>query len=269
MLLNDWFIVWTAFCGGLAVALCLAARQARRRAALWLALAALLVTGVGAGSFWQAVAATSEAASPRVDFDSSPEQEAAARGSLTEALISLPDPGPTEIPPIVARRLSNSVQPAEAEGELGQSVARLRIPSLGLDRPIVTVGFHNSLWDLNSIGDQVGWLQTTGDRPGAGLAMVLVGHVTLQNLQLGAFGNLEGIQKGAEVIYQIGGGDYVYVVREKGRVPPEAVDSLYVENGRSLILITCTDWDGSAWAYANRLRVRADLVEQGVADEEP
>jgi hypothetical protein len=54
----------------------------------------------------------------------------------------------------------------------------------------------------------------------------------------------------------------VYAVREKGRLPPYDVTQLYFPDGQSLLLVTCTDWDFDTRTYANRLLVRASLVEQ-------
>jgi LPXTG-site transpeptidase (sortase) family protein len=267
--LINWLLVWAAFCCGLALALCLAAWQLRGRATRWLVLAALLMVGLEAAFLWQAATVIHAEASALADFGAPVEPEAVPN-STTHGGASPPNPippiGTAETHPNVAAHSSNSWPALEAEGDPGRPAARLRIPSLDVDRPIVALGFRNGLWDLKRIGDRVGWLMTTGDRPGGPLAMVLAGHVTLQNYQAGAFGDLERIKQGAEVIYQIAGVDYVYVVREKGRVPPGAVDSLYLEDGRSLILITCTDWDGAARTYAQRLRVRAEWVEQGEAD---
>src|SRR5690242_9265641 len=53
--------------------------------------------------------------------------------------------------------------------------ARLLIPSIKLAADIQTVPIADGLWDLTSLNAQIGWLLTTGDRPGGDLAMAFVG----------------------------------------------------------------------------------------------
>jgi LPXTG-site transpeptidase (sortase) family protein len=139
---------------------------------------------------------------------------------------------------------------------------RLQIPSLNLDQPITVVPIREGLWDLDRLGAQVGWLTATGAYPEDKWAMVLVGHITLTTLERGAFADLEEIKKGAIVTYHVNEMEYVYEVREKRRVAPEDVEALYVPDGKVLLLMTCTDFDHLDRTYANRLLVRAELIEK-------
>ena len=115
------------------------------------------------------------------------------------------------------------------------------------------------------LGRSVGWLTTTGARPGDDLAMVVIGHMTLSAVERGPFAYLQDIEKGAEVIYSIAGVDYTYAVSQASRVKPEDVRQLYVPDPNSLLLVTCTDWDSAQCVYVSRLLVRAVLVDQDEA----
>lgn len=140
--------------------------------------------------------------------------------------------------------------------------ARLQITSLNLEAPITVVPIRDGLWDLDRLGAQVGWLTSTGAYPEDKWAMVLVGHITLTTLERGAFADLEKIKYGAVIIYRVNGIEYVYEVREKGRVAPADVEALYVPDGKVLLLMTCTDFNNLDRTYANRLLIRAELIEK-------
>lgn len=140
--------------------------------------------------------------------------------------------------------------------------AQLQIPSLSLDKPIRIVPIRDGLWDLDHLGTEVGWLTTTGAYPEDDWAMVLVGHITLTSLERGAFADLEKIKRGAIITYQANGMEYVYEVREKRRVAPADVKALYVADGNVMLLMTCTDYNNLDRTYANRLLIRAELIEK-------
>ncbi|MCS6911414.1 MAG: sortase, partial [Anaerolineales bacterium] len=143
--------------------------------------------------------------------------------------------------------------------------ARLRIARLNVDAPIVTIPIVNGQWDLTTLGADVGWLTTTGAFPGDKLAMALVGHITTERLTRGAFADLERIKPGDEIVYILGEVEYVYEVRRRSRIAPENVKALYMPDGQTLLLLTCTDWDAEGKRYANRLLVEAELRAQRAA----
>ena len=62
------------------------------------------------------------------------------------------------------------------------------------------------------------------------------------------------------VIYRAGGIDYIYSIESTEQVKPDAVDALYVPDGRRLLLVTCSDWSYFWRQYARRLIVTAQLV---------
>ncbi len=141
--------------------------------------------------------------------------------------------------------------------------ARLRIAQLNLNLPIAPIPIHNQQWDVSQLGSGVGWLTTTGTHPGDKLAMAFAGHMTFpttSTLEEGAFANLQTITLGTEIIYQTDAATLFYEVTAVKRIPPDAVDQLYVADGNTLLLITCTDWDENGRVYANRLLIEAESL---------
>ena len=141
--------------------------------------------------------------------------------------------------------------------------AYLRIPALNVAQPIVEIPLQNGRWDVSQLGGQVGWLSGTGTHPGADQAMVFAGHMTFPTsaaLVEGAFANLQYATYGTEVIYHQGGHDLVYEVTAINRIDPADIEQINLADENSILLVTCTDWDGNGRVYNNRLLVRASLV---------
>ena len=139
---------------------------------------------------------------------------------------------------------------------------RLIIPKLSLESDIVKVPARNGEWDLTGLGHNVGWLETTGQKPGDILAMALVGHVTVTAADMGPFADLWKLHLDDEVIYRTEDTDYVYRVKYKIDASPGETWRLYVKDSRQLLLVTCTGWDYAAWNYSQRLIVGAEEIAQ-------
>jgi LPXTG-site transpeptidase (sortase) family protein len=142
---------------------------------------------------------------------------------------------------------------------------RLVVPDLNLDQPIVPVTIQQGIWDLAELGEQVGWLTTTGRAPEGDLAVALVGHVNISLGHPGPFANLKTLELYDQVIYRLGAVDYIYGVESIEKVEPEAVEQLYVPDGKRLLLVTCSDWSYFWSHYARRLIVTARLLETRAA----
>jgi|SRR3990172_630397 len=143
-----------------------------------------------------------------------------------------------------------------------QGPSRLIIPALKVDEKIVGVPIVNDGWDISRLAFHVGWLESTGVRPGDPLAIVLIGHVTVSAAQAGPFAGLHTLKPLDEVIYRSGGVDYVYAIGSVDEVKPEDVDRLYVRKGDHLLLVTCTDWNYTTEKYEGRLIADAVLAKQ-------
>ena len=140
--------------------------------------------------------------------------------------------------------------------------ARLRIPSIGVDAPVVPVGLEPD----GSMGipgaAEVGWFQP-GVRPGfpEGSA-VLAAHVDYGGRR-GAFFDLRRLPEGAEVfVAGPDGRELRFVVDERVQVDKQdlPVAELFRTRGpATLTLITCGgSFDRSARHYADNIVVRAD-----------
>ena len=252
----DWVIVLAALCGGIAL---LASRFARQetlphpttRLFVWVVPAVVMsVAALTAGlSAWDGL--RGGAAQPALRAVTLPDGGAApaARGAL-----------PTLTPLAAARWPSPALAAAEPNWE-PVTPARLQIPALNVDAVIQPIYLRAGVWDVDPLTEGVGWLESTGARPGADYAMTLIGHITLANARRGPFADLQHIPLGAEVVYLTATEAYVYAVRAKGRLTTEDVGQLYLPDGQSLLLLTCTDWDPATRTYAKRLLVRAELIE--------
>jgi LPXTG-site transpeptidase (sortase) family protein len=138
--------------------------------------------------------------------------------------------------------------------------AQLIIPSLNVAQYIGIVPIVNGEWDVSDLGAGVGHLTSTGVAPGDDWAMTFVGHATIPWPQAGAFADLIRLEHGEEIIYRWNGQDYIYEVARILIVTPDFVEGVYEENGRMLMLVTCSGWNSEVLAYTNRMITRAELV---------
>ena len=136
----------------------------------------------------------------------------------------------------------------------------LIVPALNLEEPIIRVLVVDGRWDVSQLNTQVGHLQTTGERPGEGLAMTFVGHTSWPGN--GPFAHLNQLQHGEQIIYRWNGYDYVYQIDQMMHVQPTQVSTLYEENGDAIVLATCSGWNASSSQYDTRLVTRAILIEK-------
>jgi LPXTG-site transpeptidase (sortase) family protein len=148
---------------------------------------------------------------------------------------------------------SPSATPAQA------SLGRLHIPDLGVNLQVMAVPIRDGNWDISRLGAQVGWLDSTGRFPRDDLAMVFIGHVTLSALRNGPFYGVRFLRPGDLVLYTWNEVDHVYRVEEVSTVLPEQAEQLYLADGHSLLLVTCTGWDYSTQDYTRRAVARAVL----------
>jgi LPXTG-site transpeptidase (sortase) family protein len=169
-------------------------------------------------------------------------------------------PAPLETAAARPTRYLEPTEPALPPTAETTPLPQLIIPDLDIEQPIVPIPITNGNWDLTNLGEQVGWLTTTGERPEDDLAMALVGHINLARGHSGPFVDLGQLEHLDAVIYRAGGLDYVYAVQGSKKVKPEDVEALYVEDGKQLLLVTCTDWSYFWRAYARRLIVTTKLL---------
>ncbi|MSQ28413.1 MAG: class F sortase [Dehalococcoidia bacterium] len=145
---------------------------------------------------------------------------------------------------------------------------RLIIPDIGVDAPMVSVGFDKD----GAMGApegpvEVGWFRY-GVAPGQRGNALLDGHVDWSDRQTGVprtgvFWRLARLSVGNPVIVRSGGQEFTYVVTEKRRYrwdDPEGVSVLQPTSDSRITLITCGDvFDRSTRNYLMRDVVIAQL----------
>lgn len=140
---------------------------------------------------------------------------------------------------------------------------RLRIPSIGVDAPVVRLGILPSgVMDSPATPTDVGWYDFTG-KPGAGGNAVLSGHVDFYGYGPAVFWRLRELQRGDRIEVELLDGLRIeYEVTATTLTPVEELrmDAILAPTARETVtLITCggTFADGS---YSHRLVVRAVRV---------
>ncbi|MBI3243364.1 MAG: class F sortase [Chloroflexi bacterium] len=146
--------------------------------------------------------------------------------------------------------------------KISYAPARLLIPFLGVNEKIVSVPMAGGAWDVSRLGQHIGWLPTTGERPGDDLAMVFIGHVTLSAMERGPLADLWTLPTMTEIIYRSNGADYIYAIDDIAEVGPSEVGRLYVKKSDHVLLVTCTAWNYVTETYDRRLVADAVLVKQ-------
>jgi sortase (surface protein transpeptidase) len=204
-------------------------------------LVACLLTAVTAPVAWSLTRPPAAVGAP---VDAAP--PAAPTGAAT-ASPAPPAPPPASapatpagppLPPMTARPATPAPPPR------GPAPVRLRIPSLGVDAPVVPTGVTAS-GDVAvpERGAEVGWY-APGARPGApeGSA-VLVGHVDTASQGPGALSRLRRADVGAEVLVELADGSRLrYAVAGRDLVPKPDLprDALFAARGApQLVLVSC------------------------------
>ncbi len=137
----------------------------------------------------------------------------------------------------------------------------LNIPEITLEAAIVAVPIVDNAWDVDDLGDKVGWLDGTGNAPGDAYAPVLAAHVSTNTGIAGPFGYLWSLSLGGAVHLDLGDQRYTYEVIDRRKARPEDVAKVLIPDGNRLVLLTCDGWDLTRLTYDERLLVIAELRE--------
>jgi LPXTG-site transpeptidase (sortase) family protein len=233
----------------------------RRSAAVYLAALALLLSACQTGPP-NAVGASARTALPTWTLPFSVATSTTAPATRP-ALAATPEPTPDAPPTTTQPAVEPTVAPTQAPPTLAPtplSPPRLVIPHLELDTEIEDVGILDGAWDLTQLDKNVGWLTTTGQRPGDELAVVLVGHITTGPGQYGPFAGIGQLTAEHQIIYRWAGQDYVYQMRSQRLADDEDVQALYVPDGGKLLLVTCTSFNYITMRYQRRLILTAEWI---------
>ncbi|UQV59701.1 class C sortase [Corynebacterium propinquum] len=146
---------------------------------------------------------------------------------------------------------SHAYQEYEAHLDVEGLMARIEIPSVGVDLPV----YHGTSTDVLAAG--VGHLFGT-DLPvgGQGTHSVLTGHTGMATLTM--FDNLTSVEPGEIFTVESMGQKIAYQVDQIQTVLPDEVEHLRAEEGKDqMTLVTCTPYG----LNTHRLLVRGQRVE--------
>lgn len=138
---------------------------------------------------------------------------------------------------------------------------RLVIPEIKLDAEIVDVPIVDNAWNVDDLGQKVGWLAGTGTAPGDDYAPVLAAHVADGFGISGPFGYLWSLSLGGTVELDFGDQRYTYEVIDRRKAQPQDVAKVLIPDGNRLVLLTCEGWDLTRLDWNERLLVIAELRE--------
>jgi len=188
--------------------------------------------------------------------------------TLAEGIVA-PEPEPDPAPKPEELPDTGFKPGAYTRRERGKMIAfspsdgiRLQIPSLGVNADVVGVPLTNSRWEVEWLGDDVGYLEGTAYPTWIGNS-VLTGHVYDHQGHPGVFSGLSTLSYGQRVVISAWGQDYIYEVRESRQAPADEI-SLLSDTGDGydwLTLITCKGYDEQLDEYRWRHVVRAVLVK--------
>jgi LPXTG-site transpeptidase (sortase) family protein len=134
----------------------------------------------------------------------------------------------------------------------GASTYRVRIPRIGVDAPVVAIQANeNRVLDPPQDPNVVGWW-SDGAAPGEPRgSAVLVGH-TVRNNGGGVFDDMGDLSRGDTI--EVDGSDSTLSYRVKSinvlskKEVARNAEEIFAQSGAGrLVIITCDDWDGSAW----------------------
>jgi LPXTG-site transpeptidase (sortase) family protein len=126
----------------------------------------------------------------------------------------------------------------------------LVVPALGVQAPVVPISTEDGALTPPSDPQQVGWW-SGGARPGASQgAAVVTGHTV--HTGGGAFDDLETLAPGDRVLVRAEGADLAYRVRSvevlsRDELARRSADVFGRTGAPRLVLVTCEDWDGTAY----------------------
>jgi LPXTG-site transpeptidase (sortase) family protein len=161
--------------------------------------------------------------------------------------------------------LNKKITPSPQENVNLSLPVRLKIPSINVDAPILSVGLtRDGAMDVPKGPADVVWYKF-GPRPGELGSAVIAGHSGWKNNMPAVFDNLYKLKKGDKIYVESDTGVItIFVVRESRSYNPEADarDVFYSNDGAShLNLITCEGiWNEITKSRSERLVVFTDKV---------
>jgi LPXTG-site transpeptidase (sortase) family protein len=125
---------------------------------------------------------------------------------------------------------------------------------------ILGVALENGDWDLDSLGDNIGYISESAAPASAGNS-VLTGHVYNWGNIPGPFVNLKNLKVGETVTLTSAGKVFTYVVRSTQVVDDTDFATVFSKETSSwLTLMTCETYNYATAFYSQRRVVKAELL---------
>ncbi|MBL8050733.1 MAG: sortase, partial [Anaerolineales bacterium] len=171
--------------------------------------------------------------------------------TLTGLLIPVTGFTPSQITDLPA-------QPVDKE--YAKSELTLKIPSLGMNLPIVGIKLDKNGWDVTWLGNNAGYLEGSAYPTWNGNS-ILTSHVTDPNGKPGPFAYINELAQGDKVYIHNNGFVYVYEVRQSQLILPTNINTLFKhEDDAWLTLVTCENFNEKTNKFTQRRIVRAVLI---------
>nr|WP_246284000.1 class F sortase [Nocardioides perillae] len=169
--------------------------------------------------------------------DGAPTPSRAATGPVEQESSSATAAPPAELP---------QAQPARTRPG---APLRVRVPRLGVDAPVDPVGAPGGTLTPPSDATRLGWW-AAGARPGQRGSVLVAGHTV--STGGGALDDLELLRRGDDVVVRTTTGRRSYEVVSvqvlgKGVLARRAQQLFDQRVPSRLVLVTCEDWDGTAY----------------------
>ncbi|MBN2048149.1 MAG: sortase [Anaerolineaceae bacterium] len=156
---------------------------------------------------------------------------------------------------MIGTPLIEYVSPTAEDGEM-----ILSIPSIGVTAPVFGVPRNGLGWDVQWLGDAVGYLTGTTFPTWNGNS-ALVGHKVNAQGNASVFSKLETLSYGDQVMIKAWEQEYVYQVRDVFWVDAGSLEVLEDSDQNMLTLITCDEYDPISGNYRLRVVVQAVLFD--------
>ncbi|MDT0200581.1 class F sortase [Nocardioides sp. AE5] len=166
-----------------------------------------------------------------------------------------PEPTATDVPdPAATPSATPTPEPtpeptAPAAQEPG-TPSRIMIPKLGVDSAVVPIKTKDRMLDPPADANVIGWW-VDGVQPGSAKgSALLTGHSVHDGT--GAFIDLENLADGDEIVVRTDNGELHYAVSDvqvltKDELVMASPELFSQESEGRIVVITCEDWDGTAW----------------------
>ena len=191
-------------------------------------------------------------------------------GGGPDATPSAPDPGAAQAAPPPAIRVHGPSQtssptrapdPAPAQPAPGVRPEVVVVPALGVEARVVPIRTEDGALTPPSDPQQVGWWSGGARAGAADGAAVVTGHTV--HTGGGAFDDLGTLATGDRVLVRSGADELAYrvgsvEVLSRDELARRSADVFGQAGSPRLVLITCEDWDGTA--YRSNVVVTAQPV---------